>query len=126
MLVTHLDSDDLNENLAVQSEFGGERDNFGPRSNHYNPIRFGFENLGGPLDELHVSDHPHIDIDSFNDHLYQNTVHPKSTTVRVRRSSVGDEATTIICDFGDFKTQELIDPNPSTDFNSGKALIFQI
>lgn len=32
---------------------------------------------------------------------------PKSTTVRVRRSSAGDEAT-LICDFGDFKTQELI------------------
>jgi hypothetical protein len=51
-----------------------------------------------------VSDHPHLDPES---PVYQNSMQPKSTTVRVRRSSAGDEAT-LICDFGDFKTQELI------------------
>ncbi len=122
MLVTHLDSDNYNENLAVQSEFGGDGGTFGSRSNHYNPMSFGFETIGDHLEELHVSDHPHIDIDvNFNDHLYQNTVHPKSTTVRVRRSSVGDEATTIICDFGDFKTQELIEPESSKGHKTGKV-----
>ena len=109
MMVAQLDSDE-NEHLAVQSEFGAERG-----INQFKT--FEFESLESHLEELRVSDHPHLDPSS---PVYQNStdhrMQPKSTTVRVRRSSAGDEAT-LICDFGDFKTQELIS-QPLEQFSS--------
>ena len=107
MLMAHMDSDE-NENMAVQSEFGFK---------HFN-----FESLDDRFDELRVSDRPHLDPDQ---PVYENTSEPIQPKIRVRRSSAGDEAT-LICDFGDFKTQELLtrpgdfSPAPSlTSFQRG-------
>lgn len=119
MLVTNLDNEDYNENLAVQSEYGGgvgRNGANGGRNSMFNPMPYTFESLDNHLDELRVSDHPHLE-DEYP--LYQNSVQPKSTTVRVRRSSAGDEAT-LICDFGDFKTQELLDSKPVQEYQPGK------
>lgn len=99
-MMNQMDSDET-ENLAVQSEFG------------YN--HFGLDNR---LEELRVSDHPHLDPDQ---PVYENTVEQIQPKIRVRRSSAGDEAT-LICDFGDFKTQELLtrpsDFSPATSLSS--------
>jgi hypothetical protein len=46
---------------------------------------------------------------------------PIQPKIRVRRSSAGDEAT-LICDFGDFKTQELLTRPSPTDFSPATSL----
>ena len=71
MMVTHLDSDE-HENLAVQSEYGGGGG--GRLTRFYSFQPFGFESLENHLEELRVSDHPHLDLDNPDSPVYQNAV----------------------------------------------------
>ena len=74
MMVAQLDSDE-HENLAVQSEYGG-----GGGINQFKPFEginqfkpFNYQSLETHLEELRVSDHPHLDADLQDSPVYQVT-----------------------------------------------------
>ena len=73
MMVAQLDSDE-HENLAVQSEYGGGGINqFKPFEGINQFKSFNYQSLETHLEELRVSDHPHLDADLQDSPVYQVT-----------------------------------------------------